>query len=58
MKKNVFVGKKSDLMKMLFQYCSMVDKGQIQDKAEVLIRMENAKNSSSYLGVDTLQEIN
>lgn len=58
MKKNTFVGTKREWLRMLFEYCRMVDKGEIQDKAEILIKMENAKKSSIYLNGDTLMEIN
>ncbi len=58
MKKNTFSGTKKDLLRMLFEYCRMVDRGEIQDKAEILIKIENAKKSSIYLNGSTLAEIN
>lgn len=57
MKKNTFVGTKREFMRMLFEYCRMVDKGEIPDKAEILIKMENAKKSPIYLSGSTLMEI-
>jgi hypothetical protein len=53
----LFMGKKKDLRKMLWQYCRLVEQEHLPDRLEIMLKLEHNKQSSQYLGKETLKEV-